>query len=61
MGDEAAEELFALAAWVGKENVRVVIAPTDFRQAGAQIPVENVPVWATTLYPQLQVELAQYP
>lgn len=61
MGDEAAEELFALAAWVGKENMRVVIAPTDFRQAGAQIPVENVPVWATTLYPQLLAELAQYP
>ena len=61
MGDVVAEELFALAAWVGKENVRVVIAPTDFRQtAAASVPAANLPVWADGLYQNLRAELAQY-
>ena len=62
MGDVVAEELFALAAWVGKENVRVVIAPTDFRQtAAASVPAANLPVWAEALYDTIRIELAQYP
>lgn len=60
MGDAAAEELFALAAWIGKQNVRVVIAPTDFRQA-ASVPAMNLPVWAEALYDTIRTELAQYP
>lgn len=60
MGDVVAEELFALTAWVGKENVHVVIAPTDFRQTGAQVPAGNLPAWTAGLYQQLQTELMQY-
>lgn len=62
IGDAVAEELFALTAWVGKENVQVVIAPTDFRQAEAQLPnAENLPAWTATLYQNLRSELANYP
>jgi murein L,D-transpeptidase YafK len=62
MGDAVAEELFALAAWVGKENVRVVIAPTDFRQtAAASVPVAPLPAWTEGLYATIRTELAQYP
>jgi murein L,D-transpeptidase YafK len=62
MGDVVAEEVFALAAWVGKENVRVVIAPTDFRQAtAANVPAVPLPVWAEVLYQHLRVELTHYP
>lgn len=62
MGDVVAEELFALAAWVGKENVRVVIAPTDFRQtAAASEPAANLPAWTEGLYHNLSAELTQYP
>jgi murein L,D-transpeptidase YafK len=61
MGDVVAEEVFALAAWVGKENVRVVIAPTDFRQAtAANVPAVPLPVWAEVLYQHLRVELTYY-
>lgn len=61
MGDSAAEELFALAAWVGKENIKVVIAPTDFRLNVLKLVDANLPVWAETLYARLRSELAQYP
>lgn len=61
MGDSVAEELFALAAWVGKENIKVVIAPTDFRLNALKLVDANLPVWAETLYARLRSELAQYP
>ena len=60
MGDTVAEELFALAAWVGKDNMQVIIAPTDFRQANAQLPEKNVPNWTNELYTQLKMQLAVY-
>ena len=59
MGDTVAEELFALAAWVGKDNMQVIIAPTDFRQANAALP-DNVPNWTNELYTQLKMQLAVY-
>lgn len=32
MGDQTAEDLFALTAWVGREQVKVVIAPNQHIQ-----------------------------
>lgn len=58
MGDVVAEELFALAAWVGKENMRVVIAPTDFRQKPFVPPAD---AWLARLYNAINNELIQYP
>lgn len=60
MGDQAAEDLFVLAALTGIDNVRIVVSPTDFRARGTRVP--NVPLpWAPRLYASLRAELAQFP
>ena len=62
MGDEAAEDLFALTAWVGKDNVKVVIAPTDFRRNALPVALPaSLPAWVYLLYQTLRLELTQYP
>ena len=61
MGDEAAEELFTLAALVGKENMQVIIAPTDFRKLEQRPLLSNPPVWIETLYQSIRSELSNYP
>ncbi|NUM55553.1 MAG: L,D-transpeptidase family protein [Candidatus Hydrogenedentes bacterium] len=60
MGDAAIEELFTLAAEVGIENSRVVIAPTDLR---TQTPerYDAQPVWLPELYANVRAELQRYP
>ena len=61
MGDEAAEELFVLAADTKIENMTVIIAPVDFR-AGKTLP-ENakLPPWTETLYLEIKKRLAEFP
>jgi hypothetical protein len=49
-----------LAAWVGIENLRVIISPADFRQADLQDPIVAVP-WVGNLYAMLRSELSNYP
>lgn len=53
VGDEAAEELFVLAADVGVENVKVVIAPSDFRRHGLPAANPSQPDWVPGLYAQV--------
>lgn len=60
MGDEAAEELFVLAAQVGLANVKLVIAPTDFRQAGVPTPPAGAPDWLPRLYADIATAMAPY-
>ncbi|MGB1256895.1 MAG: L,D-transpeptidase family protein [Thiolinea sp.] len=61
MGDTVAEELFALTAWVGREKVKVIIAPTDFRKTpDYRFEVEQ-PGWLPELYKDIRAELANYP
>ena len=61
MGDEAAEDLFVLAADTGIQNVRVIITPVDFR-AGELVPKsENAPGWCDELYAQVKNELSFLP
>jgi hypothetical protein len=59
MGDDAAEDLFVLAARVSCERVRVVIAPTDFRVNPAGVDVRE-PRWVPVLYANLSEELQQF-
>lgn len=59
MGDQAAEDLFILAAQVGKERTRIVVSPTDFRVRKAAPP--QSPAWTRALYESLDAELRQYP
>jgi murein L,D-transpeptidase YafK len=59
IGDTAIEELFWLAATVGKEAFTVVIAPTDLRRRQApELP--SLP-WTRELYRELRSELERFP
>jgi len=61
MGDEAAEDLFVLAADTGLQNIKVVLSPVDFR-TGAVIPkVVKLPDWTDGLYNQIKTEMAALP
>lgn len=60
MGDQAAEDLFILAAQVSKERTRIVVSPTDFR-AGSSATPRQASSWTPELYASLRSELQQYP
>jgi hypothetical protein len=67
MGDEAAEELFVLAATVGLPKIKVIIAPTDFRKADPlpladpTPPAALPPPWVPQLYVDIAREMAPFP
>ncbi len=58
IGDEAAEELFVLAAKVGLANVKLVIAPADFRRNGMPPAKPGDPVWLPKLYAEVASAMA---
>ena len=60
MGDEAVEELFVLAAQTGLSNVKVIIAPTDFRQAGLPPPQPGQLEWLPKLYREIADAMSEY-
>ena len=60
MGDEAAEDLFVLAAETGVENVRLVFSPVDFR-VKEFAPPEGSATWVAGLYGEIRRELKKYP
>lgn len=62
MGDEAAEDLFVLAALVGIQHVTIIIAPTDFRTAGAAAPgiAATAPPWTAGLYATIRDALVPF-
>lgn len=60
MGNESIEELFVLSAKIGYSNVKVIIAPNDFRQNPPAInPQVNIG-WLNELYGIIQKELQNY-
>jgi hypothetical protein len=59
MGNSAAEDLFVLAALVGRENTRIIISPTDFRQPSAAVSSAGPP-WLPLLYADLREALRGY-
>ena len=61
VGDEAAEDLFVLAADVGLENIEVVLAPRDFRRMDTLARTPSRPVWLRGLYTQLAAALQNLP
>ena len=61
VGDDAIEELFVLAALVGKDNVGVVVAPFDGRRAPLLPASEELPPWTPELYRRIGEALRQYP
>ncbi|MCC6794194.1 MAG: L,D-transpeptidase family protein [Candidatus Hydrogenedentes bacterium] len=60
MGDEAIEELFVLVEDTGIDNVKVLIAPTDFR-VHPVAKTQSGPSWQSELYAELNTELGAYP
>ena len=53
------EELFVLAAEVGTRNVRLVIAPTDFRRGEATAAAKG-PEWLPGLYAEIASAMSDY-
>ena len=60
MGDEAAEDLFVLAAEVGIENISVIISPVDFRVRDLPGEMPPLPLWADELYAAIRQELQSF-
>ena len=61
IGDEAAEDLFVLAADTGLKKLTIILTPVDFRR-GKTLPKETqLPAWAPELYAQIQTNLAAVP
>lgn len=61
VGDEAAEDLFVLAADTGIEHMKVVLTPVDFRVHALPPDVGPLPRWAGELYGGIRSELAELP
>jgi hypothetical protein len=61
MGNEAAEDLFVLAADTGLTNLTVIIAPVDFRKGKEVPPTVKLPEWTGMLYRQIKAELSRLP
>lgn len=59
LGDPAIEELFTLAADVGLDNVRVIIAPDDLRNK--VVSPLGAPSWTGELYAQIREALEGLP
>jgi L,D-transpeptidase-like protein len=61
MGDPAIEELFVLAADVGREHIRIILAPQDLRvQPAVPLPT-GTPFWTDELYAELRRALDALP
>jgi hypothetical protein len=61
MGDEAAEDLFVLAAHAGVGRVRVWIAPVDLRAHREWTPPAGTPRWMDARYRALRDALSTLP
>lgn len=57
MGDEAAEDLFVLAAETGIDNISVILTPVDFRTQELPATMPEVPEWTPELYHSIRDEL----
>lgn len=61
MGDEAAEDLFVLAADCGITNITVILSPVDFRAGKTVSSDVKLPPWTTELYQEIKTRLAELP
>lgn len=61
VGDEAIEELFVLAAQTGLPNVKLIIAPHDFRANAPAARTADQPEWLPKLYSDVAMAMSEYP
>ncbi len=57
MGDEAAEELFVLAAEIDIKRVSLIISPVDFRKRELPVALSDLPAWTPELYASIKQAL----
>jgi hypothetical protein len=60
MGDEAAEDLFILAARTGLKHIDVILSPVDFRKSGLPEGYRPEP-WVTARYARIREALKAFP
>jgi len=60
MGDEAAEELFILAARAGVDKVSVILSPVDFRRGDFSGDLKSLPAWTPELYSEIKRAMLPY-
>lgn len=60
LGDPAIEDLFVLAARVGLDNIRLIIAPYDFRHGGPS-SLPSSPPWTAKLHERLRSAIENFP
>lgn len=60
MGDDTIEELFVLAAVVGIEHIKVVIAPKDPREHKLTRNADTDAPWVSDLYQQIDTAFSTY-
>lgn len=60
IGDEAAEEVFVLAAQIGLPNIKLIIAPTDLRRRAMPTVEASQPKWLPKLYTDVATAMAEY-
>jgi len=61
IGDDAAEELFVLAAESDWKEAVVVVSPVDFRRSALPAGYRARPAWVEDLYVRLRAELERFP
>ncbi|MCB1179554.1 MAG: L,D-transpeptidase family protein [Leptospiraceae bacterium] len=59
IGDIAIEELYYLVSLVGKENVKVIISPEDFRKKRPKL-TKDFPFWTKELYSLIEKEIIEF-
>ena len=59
MGDQAAEDLFVMAAETGIENIQVILSPVDFRLRRSPSDLPKAPLWTAELYRQIEAEMTK--
>ena len=60
IGDDKIEELFFLAKKVGIKNIKVILAPVDFRVMKVEIKKSNKHPWLKDLYDKITKEMKPF-
>jgi hypothetical protein len=61
IGNPAIEELFVLTAHVGLDNVRLIIAPYDFRRGNRDPTLEDASAWTVELHNRIRTKIREFP
>jgi len=61
VGDDAAEDLFVLAAEAGPEKVRLILSPVDFRVTTLPASFRPSRLWISELHAEIRSALAALP